>query len=168
MADDAVLARDAGDLGDRLERADLVVGVHDADQHRPGLDRPAHVLGVHDPEAVDGHDGQPITEAAFEVTACGEDRRMLDRRGDDVVAARREAARATPLIARLSASLPLAVKTTLVRLAAEQRRDLRARGSTARWATAPYLCALEGLPNRSSRYGRIASRTSGAIGVVAL
>ena len=40
----AALVRHGRDLGDRLNRADLVVGVHHADEHRPGLDRPAHVV----------------------------------------------------------------------------------------------------------------------------
>ena len=42
----AVAPRDLGDLGDRLERADLVVGVHDRDQHGPRLDRSRDVARV--------------------------------------------------------------------------------------------------------------------------
>jgi hypothetical protein len=88
MTDDPVLARDVGDLGDGFERADLVVGVHDANQHRPGFDRPAHVLGVHRPEAVDGQDGQPVAPAASEVVA-GLVARIVDPMAPNLAALRR-------------------------------------------------------------------------------
>ena len=77
-------------------------------------------------------------------------------------------ASATPLIARLSASLPLAVKTTPPGSPPSSAATSARARSTAAWATAPYSWALDGLPNACSRYGRIASRTSVVIGVVAL
>jgi hypothetical protein len=75
---------------------------------------------------------------------------------------------AMPLIARLSASLPLAVKTMPSGSQPSSAATCARARSTASWAALPYSCALDGLPNSSSKYGRIASRTSGAIGVVAL
>ncbi len=92
---------------------------------------------------------------------------MLDRRGDDVIALT-EKPEGYALDRQVVGLTPAGGEDDALRLAAEQRRDLGSGGLTARCATAPYRCALEGLPKRSSRYGRIASRTSGAIGVVAL
>jgi hypothetical protein len=55
-----------------------------------------------------------------------------------------------------------------VLLAAEQRRDLGSGGLDRPMRDGAVPVRARGLPKRSSRYGRIASRTSGAIGVVAL
>ena len=46
MEEDPVLAGDARALLDRLDGADLVVGVHDADEDRARRDRPAQVVGI--------------------------------------------------------------------------------------------------------------------------
>ena len=50
----ASLARDRDQLADRLDGADLVVRVHDADQDRVGPERPAQVGGIDQPGAIDG------------------------------------------------------------------------------------------------------------------
>ena len=75
---DAVLACDVGDLGDRLDGADLVVGVHDGDEDGAGLDRAGDVVGVDQAVAVDRQDGQPVPEPLDEVLAGVEDGRVLD------------------------------------------------------------------------------------------
>jgi hypothetical protein len=77
----------------------------------------------------------------MQVAAGGEHGRVLDGRGDDVVA-----------------------------LAEAGERDARDREvvGLAPAAVAPSACALEGFPKSRSRYWRIDSSTAGAIGVVAL
>ena len=53
---DAVLVGDRGELGDRLDGADLVVGPHHADQRdvvRVALERRAHASGVDPADGVD-------------------------------------------------------------------------------------------------------------------
>ena len=75
-----------GDLGDRLDRADLVVGEHDRDQDRPVGERGLELVGIDPAVAVDRQldDLEPeLLEVAQRVT----DRVVLDRRGDDAVAA---------------------------------------------------------------------------------
>jgi hypothetical protein len=77
-------------------------------------------------------------------------------------------AQATPLRARLLASLPPLVKT-ISSLSAPSRSAtwLRARSSAA-LAPEAAQCALDGLPKWPSRNGRIAAATAGSTGVLAL
>ena len=74
-----MLAGNLRRLRDRLDRADLVVGVHDADEDRIGPDRLADVVGIDEPEAIDRHErdrrAEPLEEAARL-----EDRGMFDPR----------------------------------------------------------------------------------------
>ena len=75
------------DLGDRLDRAHLVVGQHDADQDRLGRDGRVDLVGIDPAVAIDGqlHDLEPeLLQVADRVA----DRVVLDRAGDDAVAAR--------------------------------------------------------------------------------
>ncbi len=54
VEEDAPVAVDpVGDLGDRLDRADLVVGEHHADQDRPVVDRRLELVGVDPAVAID-------------------------------------------------------------------------------------------------------------------
>jgi hypothetical protein len=57
MQRNAVRAGDLRDFGDRLDRADLVVRVHDADQKRVLGDRLADVVGIDKAAPIDGNVG---------------------------------------------------------------------------------------------------------------
>ena len=97
MEKNAVVARDPGARLDRLNRADLVIRVHDADEHRVGADGATHVVGVDESGAVD----RKIRDAGalpLEEAARREDRRMLNTRRDDVRGPSRRAK--TRLLAR--------------------------------------------------------------------
>jgi hypothetical protein len=88
MQQDALLVSHVGrDLGDRLDRADLVVGEHDRDQDRLVREHRIELIGVHPAIAVDTelHDLEP---ELLQVAERVPDGVMLDRRGHDPVAAR--------------------------------------------------------------------------------
>ena len=80
-----LLFNDTGYLGDRLDSADLVVGVHHAYQHRLVGDSGGYVLRVHPAVPVDGQ-VRHVEPLLFELLARVKDGVMLDGRGDDVVA----------------------------------------------------------------------------------
>src|SRR5215471_8361937 len=86
---DAVLVGNSGTLRNRLDRADLVVGVHDADDDRAGRESVLKAAGVDPACAVNGQVGH-LRAHPFEKLARFDDRRMLDAAGDDV----------TPLVAK--------------------------------------------------------------------
>ena len=75
------------DLGDGLERPDLVVGEHHGHQDRAVRDRPLDVRRVDAPVAVDGH-LDDLEPELLEVRERVADRVVLHRRGDDPRAAR--------------------------------------------------------------------------------
>ena len=77
-------------------------------------------------------------------------------------------ARARPMIARLSDSVPPPVKMISCGFAPSRAASRSRESSIAARASRPAAWMLEGLPKCRSRYGRIASKTSGASGVVAL
>src|SRR5438067_9906644 len=52
MKNDPLILGQPPDLGDGMNRADLVIGIHDRDQHRLVRDRPAHVIGINQPMVV--------------------------------------------------------------------------------------------------------------------
>src|SRR6478735_7178454 len=85
MQQDAVLARDATHLLDRLYRAHLIVGVHDAHENGARRDGAMYVVRVDAPVAIDGHDSHAVAEFAQEA-ARFKDSRVLDGTGDDVIA----------------------------------------------------------------------------------
>src|SRR5579863_10473597 len=123
MQKDAMRVGDCCDFGDRLNGADLVVGVHDADQKRVASDRLADVVGVNQTAAVYGDIGyrraQPLKEPAWL-----EDRGMLDLRCDDVrrtIAAPEE----ETLEGKIVRLAPAAGKNDLRRGAAKERSDQR-------------------------------------------
>ena len=116
---------DSGAILDRLDGADLIVGMHDADKDRARRDRPAKIVGVNPARAVNGQVGHPRAQA-FEKPARFDDRRMLDPGGDDVIAlvAKREEHALEGKVICLAAA---ARENDLVVVAAEQRRHLAAR-----------------------------------------
>ena len=85
---DALVGTDAfRDLADGLDRADLVVREHDRDEDRAVREGGLELVGIHAAVPVDRqlHDLEPeLLEVAQRVA----DRVVLDRRGDDPVAAR--------------------------------------------------------------------------------
>ncbi len=75
---------------------------------------------------------------------------------------------ATPLTAMLSDSVPPEVKT-ISSLPTRRKWATCSRAvSRPSRASRPKPCTLDGLPNRSLKYGSIASTTSGCTGVEAL
>ncbi len=70
---------DAGNFFDGLDRAELVVRVHDADQGRLGLERAADGVGIDEALAVDGNDGD-----VGKLVGGGEDGGVFYGRGDHV------------------------------------------------------------------------------------
>ena len=75
-----------GDLGDRLDRADLVVGEHDRDQDRLVVECRLELVGIDPAVAVD-RQLDDLEAELLEVAQRVADRVVLDRRGDDPVAA---------------------------------------------------------------------------------
>ena len=63
MKKNAMLAGDARTLLNRLDGADFVVGMHDADEDRARRDRLAQVLGIDAPESVHRQVGYPCAQA---------------------------------------------------------------------------------------------------------
>src|SRR5262245_22589824 len=125
MQQNAVRAGDATNLDDRLDRADLVVGMHDADEDGPRRDRPSHIVGIDAADPIDGNNGD--REALLLKEAAGsEDRGMLHRARDDMVALVLQ----RPGYALEGQVVGLAASTgedDLVAFGAKQRSDLAAR-----------------------------------------
>jgi len=87
VEEDLALPSQRADLGDRLHRADLVVDVHDRDQHRVVADRVRHLLRIETAGGVDrqvGHFGEP---GALQGFAAIEHCLVLGSGGNDVPAA---------------------------------------------------------------------------------
>ena len=76
-----------GDLGDRLDRADLVVGEHDRDEDRPVGDRRLELVGIDPAVAVD-RQLDDLEAELLEVPQRVPDRVVLHGRRDDAVPAR--------------------------------------------------------------------------------
>ena len=133
---------ESGDLPDGLQRADLVVGVHDADQIGPFRDHLSHSVGIDAAAAVHRHDGDAAAEPLEEFARLGRGG-MLHGADDDVRPAAqrpktpRSRAKATPLIARLLASLPPPVNTISSGWALSSSATWRRACSTASWAFLP-------------------------------
>ena len=111
---------------DRLNGADLVVGVHDAHKDRAGREGTAKILGVDPPGSVDGKISHARAKP-FEKPARLDDRRMLDAGGDDVtalVAQGKEDALERKVVGLAAA----AGENNLIAVAAEHGGDLAARG----------------------------------------
>ncbi len=81
----ATRVRDARQVGDRLHRADLVVGVHDRDERRLVGHRRLEGLRRDDPARVDGEQGRRPAPASQRLEG-GEDGLVLDGAGDEVPA----------------------------------------------------------------------------------
>jgi hypothetical protein len=82
---DATLARDLRDLHDRLDRADLVVGVHDRDQPRVIADGVRNLPRIDQRVLIHADHGQ-VVALFLQVLAGVQHRVMLDRGGDHVPA----------------------------------------------------------------------------------
>ena len=81
----ALLAADGADLRDRLDRADLVVRVHDRDERGAVVDRIADRLRVDDPVAIHSDHIDAHVRVQLEVTRGVDHRVMLDRGRDEPV-----------------------------------------------------------------------------------
>src|SRR3954452_8785327 len=73
------------DLGDRLERSDLVIGEHDRDEDRLVVERRLELVGVHAAVPID-RKFDDLEAELLEVPQGMADRVMLDRRRHDAVA----------------------------------------------------------------------------------
>ena len=83
----ATRSTDGADLGNRLDRAYLVVGGHDADEHRPVGDGRLHGSGIDQPIRVNGQ-VRDLEAVALKQGTFLEHRLVLDGRRDDVLAPR--------------------------------------------------------------------------------
>ena len=81
----SVVSRQGGKLGDGLDGADLVVGVHDGHQHGVLADRPGDVPRGDPPVPVDGQYRQ-LPASLGQVGHGPRDGRVLDGAGDEVPA----------------------------------------------------------------------------------
>ena len=155
-----------GDLVDRLDRADLVVGEHDRDEDRPVGERRLELVGVHPPVAVD-RQLDDLEPELLEVAQRVADRVMLDRRGHDPMAARL-AGPGRALEGEVVGLRPADVKT-ISRASAPSRRGDAARAPRPGRRGPPGRTRgpTTGCRRTSVRYGSIASRTSRRSGVVA-
>jgi hypothetical protein len=79
-----VLPRDAADLRDGLQRPNLVIGVHDANENGLRRDGSADIGGIDHAGAIYRYIGHPHT-LLFEKTTGIDNRRMLDGGGDEVI-----------------------------------------------------------------------------------
>ena len=107
--DAAMAAHLLGDLGDRLDGADLVVGEHDRDEDRAVVDRRVELVGIDPRVPVDGQ-LDDLEPELLEVAQGVADRVVLDGRGDDPVAATLAGPRPT-------------LEGKIVRLGAARRED---------------------------------------------
>ena len=146
VEEDAAPGPDAlGDLGDRLDRADLVVGEHDADQDRPVGDRGVDLVRVDPAVAVDRQldDLEARTSrgsAGVWLTAwCSIE--LVTIRWPRALPAH-----APPLRARLFASVPPDVKTISRGWAPRRAASRSCASSSAARARRPSACADDGLP----------------------
>ena len=88
VEDEALAGPDARrDLGDRLDRADLVVGEHDRDEDRLVVEGRLELVGV-DPAVAIDRQLDDLEPELLEVAQGVPDGVVLDRRGHDPVAAR--------------------------------------------------------------------------------
>ena len=129
-------------------------------------ERRLELVGIDPPVAVD-RQLDDLEPELLEVAQRVPDRVVLDRRGDDPVAARLAGPRRAleGEVVRLRAA---GREHDLARLDPEARRAADRAPRRARPAPPrPKACADDGLPNDSVRYGSIASRTSRRTGVVA-
>ena len=165
----AGFASDAAELGDRLHRADDVVGGHDRDQRGcRAATRAASVVGLDQAVAVDRQQRHRDAARLRGARHGLQDRRVLEGAASMTCDAARRVGRRAPRIARLSASVPLPVKTI---------SGGRAPSSAATWARAGLdgVARLAARPVQArrvaercrSRKGCIAARTRGSSGVVA-
>ncbi len=125
MEEDAMIAGDLRRLHDRLDGADLVVGVHEADEDRIAPNRLAHFVGIDEAEAIDRHERDRRAEP-FEEAARFENGGVLDRGGDDM---RRLAAAGEehPFEREIVGFAAAAREHDLVGSATQERSDLRPR-----------------------------------------
>ena len=132
-----------------------------------GRSAAADLAGGHD--AVRAHaDARDLEALALQRAAGLEHRRVLDRGGDDVPAARGRPPAPAPRTARLFDSVAPEVNTMSSGRAPISAATCARASSTAACASWPKACCrLEGLPNFSVKYGSIAASTAGSTGVVA-
>ncbi len=162
--EDEALARShpGGDLGDRLDRAHLVVGEHDRDEDRLVVERRLELVGVHPAVAVD-RQLDDLEAELLEVAQRVPDRVVLDRRGHDAMAARLAGPRR-------------ALEREVVRLGAAGREDdlaalrveLRQRPCRVRRRARPGRCARSCATSsgcRTTRSGTATSRRGPRAGV---
>jgi len=120
-----VVVCDPGAIFDRLDGADLIVGVHDADKDRAGCNGSAEIVRVKSTCAIDRQIGHVGTKVLKE-SARLDNRRVLDLGRDDVVtlvAVSKKHALKSKVICLAAA----ARKNNLVILATEERCYLTAR-----------------------------------------
>ncbi|PYI51738.1 hypothetical protein DLM86_22705 [Paenibacillus flagellatus] len=83
--DARLVAQRGPDFADRLDRADLVIDMHDADENRVVAHRAQYVLGGYPPRPVRGHVRHLVAET-LEINAAFRYGSVLDGGGDDMFA----------------------------------------------------------------------------------
>src|SRR5215510_658337 len=86
VAENAVFTRNTSNLGDRLQRPDLIVGVHYRNKYGARRQCTPDVLRIDPAELINREVGYRRSQA-FKKTAWVENRRVFDLSGDDVAAA---------------------------------------------------------------------------------
>jgi hypothetical protein len=162
----ALRVGDPLDLRDRLDGADLVVGVHDANQDGARRQRAADIIGIDQACPVDRKVGDPGAQALEEAT-WRQDRRMLDLACDDMIGAVAPGEE-DALQGQIVGLAAAACNTTSPGRQPSSAATCPPAASTRARAGIPAQWPLKGLPKASSRSGRMASATRGSIGVLAL
>ena len=126
VEENAGVARDPPNRGDIVQRSDLIVRVHDRDQHRARRDGTAHRVGVDRSVAVDRQHRDRRAARLLQRLAGVEHRLVLGGGGDDVLAAlRMKLDRALDRqVVRLGRA---AGENDVARLGVDQGGDLRPR-----------------------------------------
>ena len=165
VEDDPASTTDGADLGDRLDGADLVVGVHDRDQGGVLVNGRLDVGRVDAAISVDRQVGHPEAGALHDCAGV-EDRLVLHAAGDDMASlgARGPGGTLDGKVVGLAAA---AGEDDLARLGTQDRGDLLACLVETLPSPPAAAWGLEALPKCSVRYGSIASSTSALSGVVA-
>ena len=167
MEGDALFAGDPRTFLNRLNGADLIVGVHDADEDRARCQGLLQIIRIDAPESIDRKVSYSRAQALKKPTRFDHGW-MFDPGGDEVIAVVPEG-KVCALKREIVGLTAAAGEENLVVLAPEQGRNLAAccLQRSLGVAGGP-MHAIDGLPKWSARNGSIAAATAGSMGVLAL
>ena len=151
MKTDPLFLRDPADLGDGLDRPDLVVRMHDGDEDGPVRDRLHHVRRIDQAVLIHGEISHP-EPFLLQETAGLQNSVMFDRGGDDVVALL-PVRPSHPLDREVIALRAAARKDDLRRFCTQKRGDLRPRLFHGRPGLLPEAMETGGIPVNLAEIG---------------